>query len=310
MKKVWYCSYGSNMMEQRFFAYIRGGSVPGLRALDAGASPAGRRVHKGCSDSSIPAKTLPVAFPAPILFAGRSRYWGAAPAHLDLSFLDGSDESRSMLVGRSLGPSWAEAETVAELEQRFSNGYALGRAYLITEEQFWEVVEQENYANILQQQCSLQEHLEAGLAQSGKLQLIEGAAAGYDHLLFFGYHQGYPMVSFSGKKSVKDLASPNAAYLNTLIRGLRETFHMDRDGVSEYLHGSAGLSHTLTKGELHGIVDACFAAVEEENSRRLVWYSSYGSNMWRERFMCYIQGGSPKGSASVQRGAEIGRAHV
>lgn len=73
--------------------------------------------------------------------------------------------------------------------------------------------------------------------------------------------------------------------------------------IGDYLHGSGGLSHTLSKPELCKIVDDCFTVVEEENSNRLVWYSSYGSNMWRERFMCYIQGGSPKGSASVQRGA-------
>lgn len=23
----------------------------------------------------------------------------------------------------------------------------------------------------------------------------------------------------------------------------------------------------------------------------MVWYASYGSNMWRDRFLCYIQGG-------------------
>lgn len=26
-------------------------------------------------------------------------------------------------------------------------------------------------------------------------------------------------------------------------------------------------------------------------SQPMVWYASYGSNMWRDRFLCYIQGG-------------------
>jgi len=34
----------------------------------------------------------------------------------------------------------------------------------------------------------------------------------------------------------------------------------------------------------------------------LVWYACYGSNLKRERFMCYIQGGQPEGSSKVHEG--------
>lgn len=34
-----------------------------------------------------------------------------------------------------------------------------------------------------------------------------------------------------------------------------------------------------------------------------VWYASYGSNMARERMLCYLEGGSPRGSEMVQVGA-------
>ncbi len=33
-----------------------------------------------------------------------------------------------------------------------------------------------------------------------------------------------------------------------------------------------------------------------------VWYASYGSNMNRDRFLCYIFGGTPKGSTQKERG--------
>ena len=33
-----------------------------------------------------------------------------------------------------------------------------------------------------------------------------------------------------------------------------------------------------------------------------VWYASYGSNLLRERFMCYIKGGRPEGSTSTYKG--------
>ncbi|WP_240795381.1 hypothetical protein [Aquibacillus halophilus] len=33
-----------------------------------------------------------------------------------------------------------------------------------------------------------------------------------------------------------------------------------------------------------------------------VWYASYGSNLDRDRFLCYIRGGKPKGSEKVEVG--------
>ncbi len=36
--------------------------------------------------------------------------------------------------------------------------------------------------------------------------------------------------------------------------------------------------------------------------KSLVWYASYGSNLCRERFLCYIQGGIPEGSVKAETG--------
>ncbi|MFC7061504.1 hypothetical protein [Halobacillus seohaensis] len=35
-----------------------------------------------------------------------------------------------------------------------------------------------------------------------------------------------------------------------------------------------------------------------------VWYASYGSNLSRDRFLCYIKGGKPKGSEKIEVGCE------
>ena len=39
------------------------------------------------------------------------------------------------------------------------------------------------------------------------------------------------------------------------------------------------------------------------NGSGLIWYASYGSNLLRERFMCYLQGGRPEGAARTYPGA-------
>lgn len=38
------------------------------------------------------------------------------------------------------------------------------------------------------------------------------------------------------------------------------------------------------------------------NYSDLIWYASYGSNLSMERFMCYIEGGKPKGSQKTNEG--------
>lgn len=37
---------------------------------------------------------------------------------------------------------------------------------------------------------------------------------------------------------------------------------------------------------------------------KYVWYASYGSNLNRDRFLCYIKGGKPKGSEKAEIGCE------
>jgi hypothetical protein len=42
--------------------------------------------------------------------------------------------------------------------------------------------------------------------------------------------------------------------------------------------------------------------MEVSNGKKYVWYASYGSNLSRERFLCYILGGKPEGSEKVEVG--------
>lgn len=35
-----------------------------------------------------------------------------------------------------------------------------------------------------------------------------------------------------------------------------------------------------------------------------IWYASYGSNLQKERFLCYIRGGKPKGREDTYKGCK------
>src|SRR6202011_4779241 len=41
---------------------------------------------------------------------------------------------------------------------------------------------------------------------------------------------------------------------------------------------------------------------QKQSTPKRVWYASYGSNLKRKRFMCYIKGGTPEGSAKRNEG--------
>ena len=44
---------------------------------------------------------------------------------------------------------------------------------------------------------------------------------------------------------------------------------------------------------------------QKENDEELVWYLSYGSNLLEERFLCYIEEGTPPGSKSFHSGSRF-----
>ena len=63
-KKIWYASYGSNMLKERFLCYIRGGTPEGAQ-----------RTYKGCTNKILPEKNKPVEIDAELYFARSSKTW-------------------------------------------------------------------------------------------------------------------------------------------------------------------------------------------------------------------------------------------
>ncbi len=143
---VWYVSYGSNLLEERFLAYILGGEFPGAR-----------RVYKGCRDRSLPLASVRTVIPYRRYFARESGTW--------------------------------EGKGVAFLDPAVP-GETLGRAWLITKEQFEDVNEQEGawYSRQL------------GLAPIG----------------------GIPAVTFTERARSAE-TEPSTRYLEVIAQGTRET---------------------------------------------------------------------------------------
>lgn len=79
---VWYVSYGSNMLKERFLCYIRGGSYEG-------STP-----RKACSDTALPLAVKSIEIPYDMYFGNLSRSWQNG----GVSFLDTSRKGKSLGV--------------------------------------------------------------------------------------------------------------------------------------------------------------------------------------------------------------------
>ncbi|QDH78430.1 hypothetical protein FKX85_05035 [Echinicola soli] len=74
---IWYASYGSNLLEERFLCYIRGGKPLGAT-----------KTYQGCVDKSLPTAKKGLEIPYRIYFAKLAKIWsggGVAFIHKEMS---------------------------------------------------------------------------------------------------------------------------------------------------------------------------------------------------------------------------------
>jgi hypothetical protein len=178
----------------------------------AGGRPSGAtRTHQGARDKSLPLDSVALEFSHQLYFSGESRAWGGSPAFLDTKPVDG----------------------VA----------CLVRAYLIGWDQFEDVVAQENG-----RPSAPIEIEDDDLIPGFSCQIGPGR---YENLLCTERLNGVPVVTFTSPHPMSDAAfgAPSAAYLATLIVGLRQSHDLSDEEVTRYLGSAPGCS-------LDAVVDA------------------------------------------------------
>lgn len=130
-----------------------------------------------------------------LLFAGESRWWGGG----GVAFID---------------PDPSEATTLA-------------RAYLITAEQFQDVLAQESGREV-GSEVDL-----AAVASGGSSILGSG---NYDRVVHVG-HRDWPMLTFTTPRSVAELSPnpPGQAYRDTIVRGIVEAHGLSTLEAERYV---------------------------------------------------------------------------
>lgn len=170
--------------------------------LRGGSPPGGARTYPGCRDPRLARDTRAVWLPGQMYFALESAVWGGGMAFYDPAALTDS---------------------------------AAARAYLVTVDQFADIVAQEMHRDPDGQQAV---DLDTVLS-TGRSQLGDGR---YETLVLSGWLDGYPMLTFTAPWSVVDVTTtaPSGSYLKMLGEGLCETHAWTVDRAAKYLAGRPG----------------------------------------------------------------------
>jgi len=193
---IWYASYGSNISEERFMCYIRGGQPQGAT-----------RVYQGCTDKTSPLDQKPINIPHELYFAKEAKTWNGG----GVCFINpGSDERINTLCNM----------------------------YLITREQFLEVVQQENATDE-------KVKIDFDKVRNQKSLMVK-ENSWYGNLLCLGEEDHVPIFTFTNERFMLDeINSPNEHYLKTIMKGLIESHRISTSKVEEYFDSKKGMSKPI-----------------------------------------------------------------
>jgi len=200
---LWYASYGSNLNEDRFLCYIKGGSPAGST-----------RFETGCTNSALPIAESTFIINYPLYFAKEAAGW------------------------QSQGVAFIKSN-------RDEDSVTYSKKYLITTDQFFDVVKQENSGLVFD--MDLNEVIEKGSN-------IFRENAWYGNIIYLGEDDGYPIFTFTAPwdSGNVEVNKPSHSYLATIIKGLKTDYTMEE--VFHYLKNKPGITGFFTDEELTRLI--------------------------------------------------------
>ncbi|ENH96014.1 hypothetical protein J416_13089 [Gracilibacillus halophilus YIM-C55.5] len=125
--------------------------------------------------------------------------------------------------------------------------YTYSRKYLITEEQFTDVVKQENNGATLN--VDFDEVIEHGFKTFRD--------SWYGTILYIGEEEGYPIFTFTADWDLDVLfQQPSSQYLRMIIYGLKSTLSLDKHEIVAYLIDKPGIEGNYKESDIEALVEA------------------------------------------------------
>jgi len=195
-----------------------------------GGSFDGGAAHRGARDDTPARDDTRLDFPCQLFFAHESSRWDNG----GVAFVDPDAASDTKIITR---------------------------AYLITSEQFEDVVAQENGWR------ESKPVLFGQLIEDGRL--VHGSGW-YDLALCLGRHESYPVLTFTSSTPIGRLPvrAPAPAYLTTLCRGLCELGVTPKE-ITSYLEHAPGIANLVSREDLYATAEgACSTTPRHRSSGR------------------------------------------
>lgn len=180
-----------------------------------GGKPAGStKVELGCNDQSLPVDESTFTINHPLYFAKESARWGSQAV---------------AFIGLTHNKDTA----------------TYSKKYLITIEQFLDIVKQENDG--IEFDINLNEVIELGSK-------IFNSHSWYGNILYLGENEGYPIFTFTAPWEIGEveLKKPSHAYLSTIINGLKNDY--SSEDIYQYFLNKPGIKDLYTDEELASVV--------------------------------------------------------
>ncbi len=202
MTEVYYACYGSNINQERFDLYLKGGD-----------HPLGSAHYQGCSNQQPITEILYQEFEGELEFKGSSSTWnGGAVAFFNL---EGKSKVHCKLYKLCLSQFidiWLQENT-------------------LNPQEFGPELIEEKFIKVLANKEIFQ--LEFLLDSTSKF-------AYYGKLLKLGDNNGIPIFSFTSPNLAKLVENkPDISYLQTIFKGLMGNENLSREEALAYLHEKA-----------------------------------------------------------------------
>ncbi|WP_080872850.1 hypothetical protein [Oceanobacillus timonensis] len=179
--------------------------------IEGGMLEGSEKEERGCENTTPPKEIKKVMLPYPLYFMREQSKWGKGGV---------------AFIGHTPNKS--------------TKTYA--RKYLITDEQFREVVEQENNVDSLN--IDVQEIIDKGYADL--------TAGWYGRVIYLGKEEGAPMFTFTAPDTMGTHAytTPPRSYLSMISSGLKE-IGLSQEEIVAYFLTKPGMEGAFTKDSLY-----------------------------------------------------------
>lgn len=179
-----------------------------------GKVPAADRIYLGCQDKSFPVATEEIYIQSALYFAKSSSLWGGGGVGFLKNGFGGREQS-------------------------------MGRMYLITQEQFKDVVRQETIREVI--------NIDFDYAiESGGYVFAE--RSWYGRIVYIGTQDQYPIFTFTNEKDLVP-TKPAPEYLNIIGKGIKEVYPLTNEEIADYFLKCDGINNCYKIDELRDIIN-------------------------------------------------------